>query len=490
MRDLDPQGTRLPITIDTASNGEYAPQPLTPVEQAAIRQAQQNVSDAVRRLPLNRRMFMKSAMGSAATLLALNEVAAAAGETGGRFAVHTDAALDGELARAAVRGDEFIFDIQTHCVDPSGNWASGLDGVKWTIALNFVFDKGTRECGMFSFDCFDARNMVKEVFLDSDTDVAVLSALWGGRANNPTPIDYAAEARELMNEVDNRDRGLLHGGVFPNEPGWEDFMDELAEEHKVAAWKLYPQWGPDGTGYFMDDPDLAARFYDKARSLGITTICAHRGLPLPLLEHQYSHPADIARAAHANPDLTFICYHSGFEPDYPEGPYNPDNERGIDRLIRAHQELGFRPNEGNLYAELGGLWREHMTQPDAAAHAIGKLLKTFGPERICWGTDAIWFGGPQDQIETFRAFEITESFQEAYGYPALDRSAKARIFGLNSAGVYGVNPDDFGAGKTNDRVEHLRRDYAACPNPSYTSYGPRTRRAFFAQITPTSGRPG
>jgi hypothetical protein len=28
------------------------------------------------------------------------------------------------------------------------------------------------------------------------------------------------------------------------------------------------------------------------------------------------------------------------------------------------------------------------------------------------GTDAIWFGSPQDQIRAFRAFEITPDFQE------------------------------------------------------------------------------
>ncbi len=489
MRDFDPDGTRLPVKIDTTSNGEYLPQPLTQAEKHAKALAFDKVADAVKRLGTDRRTFLKSTMGTAATLLALNETATATGAKGGTFNVALDAAEDEALANANVKGDEFIFDIQTHCVDPSGAWRSGMDGILWTIAINFVFEEGARQCGWFDFDCFDAQNMIKEVFLDSDTDVAVLSALWGGRENNPTPIDYAAETRTLVNEVDNRERGLIHGGVFPNEPGWEDFMDELAEEHKVAAWKLYPQWGPDGVGYHMDDPDQAAPFYEKARQLNITTICSHRGLPLPMLDPAYSHPSDIARAAAANPDLTFICYHSGFEPDYPEGAYNPDNSQGIDRLIRAHEENGFRPNEGNLYAEMGGLWREHMTQPEAAAHAMGKLLKTFGPERICWGTDSIWWGSPQDQIETFRTFEITEEFQERFGYPALTKDVKARIFGLNSAEVYGVDPEPFLKEAANDRVEELRRDYAACTNPSFQTYGPKTRRDFWRVSGPAGGRP-
>jgi len=38
---------------------------------------------------------------------------------------------------------------------------------------------------------------------------------------------------------------------------------------------------------------------------------------------------------------------------------------------------------------------------------------------VLWGTDSIWYGSPQDQIQAFRAFEITPEFQERFGYPAL-----------------------------------------------------------------------
>ena len=59
-----------------------------------------------------------------------------------------------------------------------------------------------------------------------------------------------------------------------------------------------------------------------------------------------------------------------------------------------------------------------MGNPDEAAHVLGKLLVAFGPERILWGTDSIWYGSPQDQIAAFRTFEITPAFQEQFGYPA------------------------------------------------------------------------
>jgi uncharacterized protein len=105
--------------VDSASNGEYAPRPLTPLQRAANRHAGERVGETARRLALGRRPFLKSMAGAAATLLAFNEVHARAGATGGRYAVPEDAAYDAALAEAALGGDEFIFDIQTHCVDPS-----------------------------------------------------------------------------------------------------------------------------------------------------------------------------------------------------------------------------------------------------------------------------------------------------------------------------------------------------------------------------------
>jgi hypothetical protein len=95
---------------------------------------------------------------------------------------------------------------------------------------------------------------------------------------------------------------------------------------------------------------------------------------------------------------------------------------------------------GNVYAELGSTWRTVMGSPDEAAHVLGKLLVAFGPERILWGTDSIWYGSPQDQIAAFRNFEITEAFQEQFGYPPLTPEAKDRILGLNAVELFGIQP--------------------------------------------------
>ena len=102
--DLDPEGKRLPIKIDSASNGEYAPRPLRPLERAANLEAQRLVGEAARKCGLGRRAFLKSCAGSAATLLAFNAVHARAGVRGGWFDIPAEAAFDDALAQAALGG--------------------------------------------------------------------------------------------------------------------------------------------------------------------------------------------------------------------------------------------------------------------------------------------------------------------------------------------------------------------------------------------------
>ena len=271
------------------------------------------------------------------------------------------------------------------------------------------------------------------------------------------------------------------------DPGNIERMPHLAEELRVDAWKLYPQYGADGRGIFLDRSEHADRFFEMARSLNVKTVAVHKGVPLPRLEYEYSSPRDMGPAAVANPDLTFLVYHGGFEGGKTEGPYNPENPQGVDRLIKSHQEAGFRPNEGNLYAEMGSLWRYFMSRPDEAAHVMGKLLLHFGEERILWGTDSIWYGSPQDQIQAFRTFSISEEFQERFGYPPLTAEAKRRIFGLNGAGVYGI---DVAALHGRGELARRRAAYRADPNPSFATFGPRSRREFLQLWDARGGRPG
>ena len=149
-------------------------------------------------------------------------------------------------------------------------------------------------------------------------------------------------------------------------------------------------------------------------------------------------------------------------------------------MVKAMDDHGIPPN-GNVWAELGTTWRETMRDPTQAAHVMGKLLTRMGEDRVLWGTDAIWLGSPQAQIQAFRAFEITEAFQAEYGYPALTQDLKAKVLGLNAAALFGVDPEAVTCGIDTTLLEASRGelqvlvDDGLVPSP-YEPIGFMTRR--------------
>jgi hypothetical protein len=76
-----------------------------------------------------------------------------------------------------------------------------------------------------------------------------------------------------------------------------------------------------------------------------------------------------------------------------------------------------------------------------------------GEDNVVWGTDCLFYGSPQDQIQALRSFHISDEFQERYGYPRLTKELKAKILGLNGARLYGVDP-------VTTRCEFTRRELA------------------------------
>ena len=218
------------------------------------------------------------------------------------------------------------------------------------------------------------------------------------------------------------------------------------ENLPITAWKAYCHAG--GPGWFLDDhdpdaPQCGEAFLAQAEALGITRVAIHKGFTMiggtAADAATYSDPVDIGPAAAAHPDLDIIVYHSGYDVGPAEGAYNEANTFGVDRLITSVRKAGIEAG-GNVYAELGSTWRFVMSKPTEAAHVLGKLLLHIGEDNVVWGTDSIWYGSPQDQIESLRAFQISEEFQERYGYPALTDAVKRKIFGLNAARLHGLDP--------------------------------------------------
>jgi predicted TIM-barrel fold metal-dependent hydrolase len=177
------------------------------------------------------------------------------------------------------------------------------------------------------------------------------------------------------------------------------------------------------------------------RDLGPRVVCAHKGIagPVANLAPASASPRDVGPAAAAFPDVTFVVYHSGYEPDASEeGAHTDDPDRGVSRLVTSLAAAGLKPG-ANVYAELGSTWFLMLRRPREAAHVLGKLLLAVGEDRILWGTDSVWYGAPQHLIDAFRAFRIPEWMRDQFGYPALTDTAKAKILGANAAQLYGLD---------------------------------------------------
>src|SRR4030095_16634468 len=184
----DPDGTRLPIKLDTTTNGEFAPIPLEPVHRHARHLALETASSNAKRVGQSRRAFLVSACGAATTLLGMNAAYAASGRRGGYFELDADAAFDLQVARSSLDSGEFIFDIQGHFVNPTGAWTKELpSGAQpfLSFARNKSCDATTRP-GRDYLHCLDSDAFIKDVFLDSDTDVVVLSFVPSPRKDEPT----------------------------------------------------------------------------------------------------------------------------------------------------------------------------------------------------------------------------------------------------------------------------------------------------------------
>jgi hypothetical protein len=348
-------------------------------------------------------------------------------------------------------GSEFIFDVQVHNEVPRPPWNA-----------NICANNSPTTC---------PTSWINQIFVATETEVACLSGYPRSGAMDRPHVETRRRLKEIIDMLSGSPRLLMHANVEPEGGTRElDGMEQVASTMPVAAWKTYPS--PPG----LDSDTVGRPFIERARKTGIKIVN---------WTGSYS-PRDVVGAAKAAPDLTFLVYHSGWQSGVNEAhPFNPMDPapRGVDRLIKAAVDAGMQPNGGNVYAELGSTWFNLMRNMADAAHVLGKMLKYLGPDRILWGTDALNNGNAKPQIDAFRAFQIPQSMQEMFGYPALTPEVKRKIFGLNGARVYGVDPQAVRKKITSDDIAKIRlarredpRSVPLGPRP----HGPRTRREYFA----------
>lgn len=472
-----PDDEPFPLKFGPVSNGEFLPVPHTPLVREVIRRTHLIADRNASRLGVSRRSFLTGVTGAATALFVLsacsNEEAKSKGRRpGGSFDVSTTSTVDRESAFDQLGGAEFIFDVQSHYV----NYDQAPQLGEWTgIFPGANCPEGADGNGKA---CFTADAYFREMFVRSDTSMAILSAL-------PSPgmtglsSDDMVYAIDVATRIGCNGRVLMHGGAYPHRGpigAALDGMTEARDKYDIVAWKIYTMVPTDSHFYFDDHdksrPQIGQRFIDHVRDIGPKIICTHKGISSIVgSTPELADPSDIGPAAERNPDIDFVVYHSGFEPNRGGvGPYDSNDPapQGVDRLIRSLAQAGIEPNT-NVYAELGGTWWFLMQNPTAAAHVLGKLLKFVGAERVLWGTDSIWFGTPQDQIQAMRTFQISEALQEAHGYPKLTPEIKAGIFGLNAAALYGIEPIVEKCDLSLSDIEKVRATL-----PPAQTYGPET----------------
>jgi predicted TIM-barrel fold metal-dependent hydrolase len=457
-----------PVPTRMVSNGEFTPLPQTALQRQFERRLKELAEDLGRRQGMSRRAFLKTSAGMAAAFVAMNEV------FGPNFVVSSAEAADPDQAaeRARRLARQFVFDDQVHFLRDKTRHDRfiGLRGYTSGFLNPQMGDPGNLESLKF-------RNFVKEVFMDSDTKVALLSS---APSDNPEDWfltnDETAAAKAAVNRDAGSQRMLCHAVLTPGQPGWLEEMDRIHATIKPDSWKGYTTGDPNAASKFMwrmDDEKLAYPAYERMRKAGVKIICVHKGLLPADAEKQmpgvtkHSMVDDVGRAAKDFPDITFVVYHAGYHP-LPRP--NADQERAFEQsgsmpwvsdLAALPEKLGVR----NVYADIGASFAlTATTNPRYCAGMLGTLIKGLGADHVFWGTDSIWFGSPQWQIEAFRRIEIPLDLQTKFGFAPLgdaEGRVKTAILGGNGAKLYGLRTTTAAAepGWENDRFALMKAEY-------------------------------
>jgi predicted TIM-barrel fold metal-dependent hydrolase len=467
--------TAVPIPTRLVSNEEFLPIPQTPSQRRVEDRILAEAGRLAPRLGLSRRQFLCRSGGMAASLLAMNAV------FGRFFDVLPAEAADPAAFQERSGEPVFIFDVQLHYVsanyDPTNAEASRRGAVSKGALLGLR--RGSRrlnpklESDRGTMADLAWENMVKEVFLDSETAIGLISTPPGPYPQEAVvPPKEMTHIRDEINRVTQSRRMLAHGLVSPQLGQADlDFMDQQAATLKVDAWKAYTGAAAKGFehGWFLDDEKIAYPMLERARKTGVRRFCVHKGLPLgPVAD--YNHPRDLIKAAKDFPDIDFLVYHAGLL------SVSAGKPTGEVPWTTEFCQMKKQANLKNIYMELGSTFGQLVTtNPTACAHLLGQIVDAFGVDHVLWGTDSIWYGTPQWQIDAFRRFEIPAALVDKHGYAPLTRAAKEQIFGLNAARVFGV---DVGA-KRNE----IPKDYLTRVKMAYLDEGAAPSHRWYGWVT-------
>jgi uncharacterized protein len=460
-----------PIPTQFVSSDEFLPGAQTENQKKVEARIKELGSRLAKRQGLSRRSFFKTAAGMAAAFVAMNDV------HGPLFSVGAAEAATPELAneRARSLAGQFIMDMHTHFLRDDtrlegfvrSREAVGKAG--WNPAL--AGKPQTLEDLKFA-------NYFKEIFFDSDTKVALISG-----SGSEEPRDWfltnemKQDARTKVNRLAGTKRMFSHAIFMPGMPGWMDKVDQDIALLKPDSFKGYTVG--DNTNkqlsrhpWRMDDEKLLYPFYARLVKAGLANVCVHKGLYPPETSQRfpellpYADVRDVGQAAKDWPQLNFIVYHSAFRftgNAYTVGMEQFEKTGRVD-WVTDLAEIPEKYGVKNVYGDLGQIFAQStVAEPRLCAAMMGMLIKGLGADHVVWGTDAVWTGAPQWQIEALRRLEIPEDMQKKYGYAPLgsaDGKVKGMIFGDNSARLYKY-----------DRRQVLANDKVAMAKAAYEREG-------------------
>jgi hypothetical protein len=437
------------------------------------RAAHAGIDEGIRRTGLSRREFLRSACALAVSLTAIdNTMARALGVAPGLWYPFDPAARhDTDAARSILGPAQFVFDVQGHLLEYDLDRSTRGD---WFWGRNFPQARCEEEDDPRA--CFATNHFLEEIFVRSDTTMVALSGLPILPEGSPLSAEVMEDTRRMVQSLSGDERVVVNALALPQIAPIDSVVEEMertVNENTISGWKTFTHF-PTGLHWWLDDhepglPQVANRFFDEIEKLGSPILFVHKGLSN---QARYGSPEDVGPAARAHPNVKIVVYHSGFEVGAREGPFTPETAHtGVNRLIDSLQKSGVGPGE-NVYAEIGSTWWHLLRRPDEAAHVLGKLLVAFGEDNVLWGTDSIFYGSPQGQIDAFRAFQIPAPLRERWGYPELTRGVKAKVLGWNAANLYDIVPITEPVGFTVADLEAARVEH---PVPTMT-WGPSTSK--------------
>jgi uncharacterized protein len=486
-----------PIPTQVVSNGEYFPMPQTLQQKQVEARIAELAGETAKRLGMSRRRFLASSAGMATAFMAMNEVhgrffdvnpleilgsAHAQGAMPNDLFVFDDqlhmirqtmsgpAALralaqgEGEAAKAA-GFDKNPFNAEGLPDEFGRPWAA------WNPALGQTPITGAN---------FHLVKFVKDVYLDSQVSVAILSNAplglfeppGGGKPRIPRSVDESLSAmnltgfqtaavRDWVNQLAGSTRLLAHGQIFPGRQNL-GFMQQQIDQFHPDSWKGYniaytaklddnpeselKQWRLDDEKVAYPTYELISNNRKELKDRpGFFNICIHKGLaPASPATPEQGAPGDLPKVSRDWPEFNFIIYHACFGPRFfdaeaLESIRQEKLRNGVPDLRWLTEFAQVSAPLKNVYAEIGTTFASCViTFPSVCAHMLGQLLKYMGPERVVFGSDSLWYGAPQWQIEAFWRFQIPQDMAKKYGYPLLNERIKRQILGLNSARLYNL----------------------------------------------------